>query len=109
MIRGLGPVPSFKTGKRGTFETTDSGKVYARPVTSRKHRKWMQRCIAVLRSELLYGSVTGEGVIQTAARARSLIASLPHDDCWTVIPILTITSELCEPGAEGATITIIKL
>lgn len=37
----------------------------------------------------------------------SLIASLPRDDCWTVIPELIVTADLAEE--DGATIWIERL
>jgi hypothetical protein len=34
---------------------------------------------------------------------------VPADDCWEKIPEIVIRGELCQPGQEGATITIERL
>jgi len=109
IVQGHGNVPSFKTGKRGVFDKTASGKVFARPVTKSTHKKWMKSVILSFASQLRYDSVMTENGMATAVPLQSLIALLPHDDCWQAIPILAITSQKCQPGAEGATITIERL
>lgn len=50
--------------------------------------------------------ICDDGTRMGQARS-SLIASLPHDDCWTAIPELIVTAELAD--TDGATIWIERL
>ena len=104
-IRGLGPVPSLKNSKRMVIQR--GGK--AKPITSPKVKKWMNQTVASIASQLFSAIPTGAGGTQTAHFLLSWTALLPRDDCWTVIPELVVKSQLCEPGQEGATITIERL
>lgn len=126
-LRGLGPIPSFKTNKRA-FAWIDSKsatvmthngeiwyrkrglKVMARPITLPEHMEWMKKAISLIESQLRSVFRTIGVEIQTAACPRSRIATLlPLDDCWTSFRELVVKSELCAPGEEGATITIQRL
>lgn len=126
-LRGLGAVPSFKTGKLafGWMDTktavvaTFNGELWvrkrgmrimARPLTKPEHQAWMKVASSRIESQLRSALATTGVAIQTAASPRSLIATLlPLDDCWTSFRELRIKSELCAPGEEGATITIERL
>lgn len=96
-VRGLGHVPSFKNCKRV---------MNRKLVTDPKIKRWMNRCIQGFVSQLLSPTVTGADVTQTEQQLRSLIASLPPDDCWTQIRSLLVYAVEVPKGYEGATITI---
>ena len=126
-LKGLGPVPSFKNQKLIRTWLEKVGKVvqfmagswwvrkdtikirsmlYANPV----HQKWMETAISHFESQLRCALATIGGETQTGASLRSQIVTLlPLDDCWTAFRELEIKSELCNPGEEGATITIQRL
>ena len=105
-IKGLGPVPSLKNHKRSVMQK--NGK--AKPITDPAVKDWMRKAIMSFVSQLLWASVTAEGETRTGASLRSWIASsVPVDDCWTCMPQMIIECELCEPGQEGATITIDRI
>ena len=104
-IKGMGPVPSFKNSKE--IAIRPEGKRFL--MTEKRVKAWMNQAIASFKSQLLCGSVTTAPTTLTAAQLRSLIASLPADDNWKLIPVLAVTSSRCEPGEEGAIITITPL
>lgn len=126
-LSGLGPVPSFKTGKKAigwldpksVVTMVHGGEIWikkrglrimVRPMTLPEHQEWMEKAISLIESRLRSAFQTIGVVIPMAASARSLIASLvPLDDCWTSYREVVIKSELCAPGQEGATITIERL
>jgi hypothetical protein len=126
-LKGIGPIPSFKTGKRA-FAWIDSKsatvmaykgeiwyrkrglKAMARPITLPEHMEWMKKAISLIESQLRSVFQTIGVEIRMAACPRSRIATLlPCDDCWTSFRELVVKSELCAPGQEGATITIERL
>lgn len=104
-IQGLGPVPSLKNSKRVVIQK--GGK--AKPITDPKVKKWMKQASALIASQCRCGTQTGAGAMVMAPLQAYWTALLPRDDCWTVIPELVVKSQLCEPGEEGATITIERL
>lgn len=108
-IRGIGHVPSFKTGKKATWSRNAQGRIIAQPVTKREHRAWMKQCVSSIVSELFSVLPTIGAAIQTGVQARSLIALLPPDDNWRVIPDLQVTSEKVEKGQEGFLIIIDRI
>ena len=95
-VTGMGHVPSFKNGKQ-LF------------VTSKKNREWMKRCIASFVFQSLSKCQTCADGTVTADSLQSLIASLPPDDNWKVIPVICVTAVKCEPGNEGAEIIITEI
>lgn len=105
-----GIVPSFKTQKTayGWIDKA-SGKVFARPATLPEHRKWMQRTVLSFELQLRSAFQITKSETLTDAILHSLIASLPHDDCWSAVRETFLKSELCEPGQEGATIVIERI
>lgn len=116
-IRGLGPIPSFKTGKRGTWARTAMGKLYARPVTKKEHARWMRNAIQVIELQLLSAMMVWEEQIRMELPPRSLTASPglaatfvnEFDDKWKFVRRLIVESEPCDKGCVGATITIERL
>lgn len=108
-VRGI--VPSFKTQKTayGWIDKA-TGKVHARPATLPEHREWMKTTVQSFVSQLRSAFQISASATRTDASLRSLIASLPPDDCWSVMREYHITSELCGPGEEpGATILIERI
>lgn len=104
-------VPSFKTQKTafGWFDKA-SGKIMARPLTLPEHKKWMELAIHSIESQLRSIFQITDAKIRTVASPQSWIASLvPLDDSWTWCPEISVKSELCEPGKEGATILIERI
>jgi hypothetical protein len=71
---------------------------------------WMDQATSLFESQLRSALATSEDTIRTAACPHSLIATLlPLDDCWTNFQEVTVKSELCEKGQEGATIKIERI
>ena len=126
-LSGLGPIPSFKNAKLmrawvdkhlkvEVFHSghwwvrRDSLKVRSMLYTDPEMQKWMDRATSLIESQLLSALATTGVGIQTAACQRSLIATLlPLDDCWTSFRELKVSSALCAPGNEGATIEIERI
>ncbi len=99
-IRGLGPLFNFKNSKMRTRNG-----LITKPELKRRMDAIQASFVSQLNSHL---PISGDAIL-TAAVRRSLTRSLPHDDCWTVIPDLRITSEPCAPEDEGAEITIERI
>lgn len=95
VVRGLGHVPALKN----SFHA----------IVKPENREWKRRCVKLLESQLLCGSVTIESATQMPRSRRSSIALLPSDDCWQVIPEISIKSIKVQPGEEGADIQIEEL
>ena len=109
VLRGI---PSFETGKTAfAWRDKVTGKMMARPLTLPQHKKWMEKAILSIESQLR--SVLGitDAKIQTVASPRLWIASrLPLDDSWRWCREISVTSRLCQEGEEeGATITIERI
>lgn len=107
-VKGI--VPSFKTQKTAYgWKDKATGKIFARPATLPEHKEWMQKTVQSFVSQLCSAfQITESGTPMDATR-RSLIASLPRDDSWTVVPETVLKSELCNPGEEGVTLIIERL
>lgn len=99
-IRGCGNIAAFKNAKRVSGDKL---------ITDRGMKARMQAIQRAIESELRSVFPTVDGVTSMAARRRFSICSLPHDDCWTVIPELIVTGELVADGEEGFDITIERL
>jgi hypothetical protein len=109
-LRGL-VIPSFKNNKI-LIAKSPQGKPLDRPllITKPEFQKIMARMVASIESQLRCAFRTEDGATLTGVSLRSAIAlSMPEDDCWTQVPEISIRGELCEPGQEGATITIERL
>jgi hypothetical protein len=109
--RILKGVPSFKTGKCAiAWWDPVKKKAMGRPMTLPEHRKWMDLAILRIESTLRCTLAITAEKIRTVARPHLWIASLvPLDDSWSWVRELRVKSQLCEPGQEGATITITRL
>lgn len=123
-LSGLGPIPGFKNAKvmRTWMDKATKRKMFLngeywiaeRSIKIRSilylqpaMQAWMDRATNLIESQLRSALATSGAAIQTAALARSLIATLlPLDDCWTSFAEVTVKSQLCPKGQEGATITI---
>lgn len=105
-VRHMGHVPSFKNNKRSIRLKNGS----SMPVTDKKTKKWMQKCIESFESQLFCDTlITGVGTL-TGPFLPSLIAwYLPQDDSRQWIPELHIYAEQVKPGEEGAKIIIERL
>lgn len=109
--RVMTAVPSFKTGKLA-FGWRDklTGKIMARPLIAPHHKKWMEQATRLIESQLRSALQITNEKIQTVASARSWIASMvPLDDSWRWCPEISVRSELCAPGDEGAVIEITRI
>lgn len=106
-----GVIPSFKTQKTAYgWRDKASGKIFARPATLPEHKEWMRKTVLDFAAQLLSASQISESTTSMDAARRSLIASLPPDDTWTVIPEISLKGRLCGPGEQpGATITIERI
>jgi len=106
-----GPIPSFKNNKM-LIVRDPSGRPLPRPllITKPEFQEAMERMVSSIVSQLQCAfRLTGEP-ISAGSLIRSWIAScVPADDCWEKIPEIVIRGELCQPGQEGATITIERL
>ena len=95
------PVPSFKNRK------IIAGK---RLITNPKQKKLMQRMEEHFVLQLLSAFRTDAAATSTGrSRAAWIRSSTPADDCWTQIPQISVSGELCSKGKEGATITIERI
>ena len=68
----------------------------------------MSRILNSLFTSLCDSQMTADETL-TAQRLHSLIQSLPCDDDWKHIPIITITAIKVPKGEEGADVTIQQL
>ena len=102
-VVGLGNVPGKKNSKQ--IIPARNG----RPpllITDPKIKKFCDQLTVSFVSQFVSNSAIENAATSTDARLQSLIHSLPHDDCWEVIPVLLSTGELCKKGEEGCFITI---
>lgn len=107
-VKGI--VPSFKTQKTAYgWKDKATGKIFARPATLPEHKEWMKKTVQSFVSQFCSAFQISEYGTQTDAIRRSLIALLPYDDTWTVVPETVLKSELCQPGQEGATLIIERI
>ena len=75
-----GSIPSFKTQKRGTISKTKAGKVFARTITRRDHKKRMAEIIRAIELQLT-SLWQAEAAIQTGSSLPCWIASsVPQND-----------------------------
>lgn len=91
-------VPNLKNTKRIGHK---------RLLTAPDVKQAMHEIVQSFASQLLSGIQTSADATLTAQQVYSLTQSLPHDDCWTVIPDLRVTAELAD--TDGATIWIERL
>lgn len=108
ILRGI---PSFKTGKMAIgWRDKMTGRIMARPLTLPEHKRMMELITLSIESQLRSALNLTTERIQMVACPRSLIASLmPLDDAWTWLREISVRSDLCGPGEEGATITIQRI
>ena len=78
-------------------------------IVQKENREWKRRCVKLFVSQLRSVLQTYEPVTQMQLSAPSLIASLPPDDNWKVIPEIIVKSQKVQPGDEGASIEIVSL
>jgi len=98
-LKGLGHVPS----KKNKHFCAKDGK---RVLLDLKTKHWMRRAANSIAFQLCSVFPTTAAVTLTAPALRSLIALLPHDDNWSVIPELSVRAVRVPKGQEGALITI---
>jgi hypothetical protein len=100
VIRGR-HIPSFKNAKRIVGE-----KLITNPEIKARKKAIEEDFVWQLLSDIRIGVLA----TQMGLSRRSLIALLlPEDDCWTVIPEITIKCELVEEGEEGCEVIIQKI
>ena len=75
-------------------------------VVDKRHRAWKRQCIAVIVSQLRSILATDGTGTSTTPSLPSLIASLPPDDNWRVIPEIHATAQGCPHDEAGADIII---
>lgn len=78
-------------------------------IVKKGKREWKKRCVINFISQLLSNIPTNERATLTPPFLRSLIASLPRDDNWKIIPVITVTAVKVPKGEEGAEILITKI
>jgi hypothetical protein len=106
-----GTIPSFKNSKM-LITKDPRGRPLRRAllITKPEFQKRMSEIVDSFVSQLLSAFQTAEGQTLTGSSLRCAIAlSVPADDCWTMVPEISIQGELCQPGQEGASITIERL
>ena len=104
-------IPSFKNAKM-VITKSPYGQLLKRPlvITKPEYQTVMQMMVDSFVSQLRSVFQTTTGQTLAGSSIRSWIAlSMPLDDCWEKIPEIKIKCELCEPGNEGATITVERL
>lgn len=125
-----GPIPSYKNNKmlipvsaKALKRAVDTGQMEfvrkelasflaKRPllITKPEYQQEMEQIIRSFVSQLQSAGQTAAGQTCPESSTRSWIASsVPADDAWTWIREIEIKGELCEPGEEGASITITRL
>lgn len=108
-IKGI--IPGKKNNKM--LVTRDPrGRPLRRPflITKPEYQEALAKITVSLQSQLRSACQTACGETLTESLLRYWIASsLPADDSWTHVPEMTIRGELCEPGHEGATVTITRI
>lgn len=107
-VRHQGHPPSFKNNKRSVIR---NGKAF--PVTDKKTKKWMDRCIQSFESQLFCAYQT-EGAGMQMGHCRQFLTALlrqskDFDDNIDWIPEIHVTVERVKPGEEGAHITLDEL
>ena len=88
------------------------GRPLSRPmlITKPDYQKRIEEIVESFVSQLRSACQTASGGTLTGSSLRSWTAfSLPADDSFLNIPVLIISGELCEPGEEGAEISIVRL
>lgn len=111
VLQVSGIVPSFKNNKI-LIAKGRNGRPLPRPlmITKPEFQKRMQEITESFVLQLLSAFQTSDGATLTGCSLRSAIASsTPADDCWTMLPEIHLSAELCEPGQEGATIILERL
>lgn len=99
-IKGLGHVPSFKNMKRICGN---------RLITNPKAKKTMDRIKASFALQLRSAFQTTGFATSTVDLQQFLTACVPRDDCWQVIPEITVRAVKVPKGQEGAVITIERI
>lgn len=108
-IQGL--IPGKKNNKM-IVTKGPKGRPLPRPflITKPEYQEALKKITESLRFQLLSAFRTPSGETLTGSNLRSLIAySVPADDAWTHIPVLSIQGTLCEPGQESAIVIIQRL
>jgi hypothetical protein len=104
-------IPSKKNSKM-VLDKLPNGRRLDRAMVVMKPeiRAWIEKAEAHLESQLLSMCRTTEGETQSALSKLSVILSqLPADDSVNDFPQGTWKVQLCEPGNEGASVTIERL
>lgn len=111
VLRIQGIIPGKKNNKM--LVTKDfRGRPLRKPmlITKPEYQKALEKITESLRCQSLSAYQIESGATSMASSLRSWILSrLPADDSWTHVCHLTIRAELCQPGEEGATVTIRRL
>lgn len=104
-------IPSFKNNKM-LITKKPNGQPLREPmlITRPDLQKRMAKITESFVSQLRCAFRTESGEILTGCSLQSAIAlCVPDDDCWTRLPEITVRSELCAPGEEGATVVIERI
>lgn len=104
-------IPGFKNNKM-LIVKNQRGAPLPRPllITRPDLQKQMTQIVASFESQLLSAYRIAAAETLTECSLLSWIASfVPEDDCLTQVPEIHIRAEMCEPGEEGATVTIERL
>lgn len=75
-------------------------------ITKPSIRKYEKALVESFRLQLIFAIQTNAAGTSPTQQRQLLMRSLPQDDCWTQIPVVTLSGKLCNPGDEGATVTI---
>jgi hypothetical protein len=108
-VRGL--IPNKKNSKM-VITRDPRGRPLARPIliTKPEYQKRIEQITESLASQCRCACQIASGGTLTGCSLRSwTLSSLPADDSWTHIPRIRIEAEICEPGHEGAVVTIERL
>lgn len=112
VIKGLGHCPSFKNSKmicglKQIKPNLWSGKPFL--ITQPKKKAWMDAAILSIASQLRSLCPTTAGATSTECLQRFLTACVPQDDCWQMIPQLSVMGEKTAKGNEGCVIEIERI
>ena len=104
-------IPSKKNNKTWLTKLPN-GKMLKRPllITKPEYQQWTEKAIQRLELTLLSMCQTGSGETPPVrSRLFAILSQLPADDSVNDLTEGSWRVERCEPGREGATITITRL
>ena len=105
-LQVIGNVPGKKNSK---IMVPRKGNQRPLLITKPEIKKFEQKLVESFRLQLISAIPTAAGATSRIPLKQFWMRLLPQDDCWTQIPVVILTGQLCKPGEEGATVTIKRI